>query len=76
MASVTDAAAEYTGEHYEFSNLTFSLKYTYNGCTIYSRWYQDPPDLASRYWFEENHASSKVLGMRILDSLSLFMGRR
>lgn len=87
IASVMDANAMYfSGEYYTISGLCCSLKYTReleiddDGNTVkvqcYTRWAGSvPPSLNSFYWLEPPTASGKTTGKRILDAVSIFLGR-
>jgi hypothetical protein len=82
IASAWDASENYSGTYYEIKDVVFSLSYDvrdeYNNVYHqYTRWTQDRIDnLKGFYFLEEDPVSSKVIGMRILDTLSLFIGRR
>lgn len=82
LAHVADAQDMYSGQYYEIRDVCFSLSYDRmdsvgNRYHQYSRWGQDDiPQLNGFYFFEQDPVSTKVTGMRVLDSLSLFIGKR
>lgn len=81
LAHALDASSMYDGTYYEIKDVVFSLSYDvedeyHNVYHQYTRWTQDDiPQLNGFYFLEEDAASNKVIGMRILDSLSLFIGK-
>jgi len=81
VAHALDAQSNVTEVSYRLRDICFSLSYENkdvygNIYHLYSRWSQEIPQLNGFYFLEEDAASSKVIGMRILDSLSLIIGRR
>jgi hypothetical protein len=82
IAHAVDADRMYNGTYYEIKDVVFSISYDIvdeyaNVYHQYTRWVQnDIPSLNGFYFFEEDPATTKVKGMRILDTLSLFIGRR
>lgn len=81
LAGVLDAERMYSGTYYDISDVQFSLSYDRKdentGITRhwYTRWYQGtPPQLNGLYFLENDQASGRTIGMRALDSLSLFIG--
>jgi hypothetical protein len=82
VLATLDADAKYfSGEYYNLKNLCYSLSYNRelddgNVVKCYSRWKGSvPTSLNSFYWLEPPSASSKAVAYRILDALSLFIGR-
>jgi hypothetical protein len=81
LASILDAEKNYSGTYYEIKDVVFSLSYDVhdeyqNVYHQYTRWAQDRIDnLNGFYFLEEDPVSKKVIGMRIFDVLSLFIGK-
>jgi hypothetical protein len=79
MASVLDAKRMYSGDYYDFKRICYSLSYDHiidnKRYHCYTRWPGSmPPELNELYWLDRADASSKTVGYRILDTLSLFVG--
>jgi hypothetical protein len=81
LASTLDAERMYSGTYYDITNICYSLTYDIKdefGSTHhqYSRWVSDgQPVLNGFYSLETDKTSQKVIGMRALDVLSLFIGK-
>lgn len=82
ILATLDADAKYfSGEFYNLKNLCYSFSYNRelddgNVVKCYTRWRGSVPTcLNSFYWFEPPSASDKTVVYRILDALSLFIGR-
>jgi hypothetical protein len=78
VLAVQDASLLYTGSHYDFRNIGYTLSYerTIKGrpCRYFSRWAESsPPQLSGFYWIEGQSASNKQLLYRALDTKSLFL---
>jgi hypothetical protein len=81
LAKAWDAESMYDGTYYEIKDVVFSLSYDitdeyHNTYHQYSRWHTDGvPRLNGFYQLIEDPASTRVIGMRILDAASLFIGK-
>lgn len=83
LASVLDAERMYSETYYEIRNVQFSLSYDTRDekyGDIYHQYtrFLSPGGVTLNgfYFFEEDPVSTKVVGYRVLDSLSLIIGRR
>jgi hypothetical protein len=81
MTSVLDVERMYTsGIYYDFKRICYSLSYDREienkRFHCYTRWPGSvPSSLNELYWLDRPDASHKTVGYRILDTLSLFIGR-
>lgn len=81
IAHALDAQSMYNGTYYEIKDVVFSISYDIvdeyaNEYHQYTRWKSEGlPTLNGFYFLEEDPASTKVIGMRALDTLSLFIGK-
>lgn len=81
MLSTKDVSTmRLSGEYYEITNVSYSLKYIRRyrdgDVSCYARWAGSlPSDLNPLYWFDYNTPSDTTLVQRILDAGSLFVGK-
>lgn len=81
MLSTKDVSTmRLSGEYYEITNVSYSLKYIrryHDGdVSCYARWAGSlPSNLNPLYWFDCNAPSDTTLVQRILDAGSLFVGK-
>jgi hypothetical protein len=81
LAQAIDAGKMYSGTYYEIRGVNFSFSYNisdefHNVYHQYSRYVSSGiPQLNGFYFLEEEPKSGKVMGMRVLDALSLFIGK-
>jgi hypothetical protein len=80
LAGVLDAERMYSDTYYEIENVMFSISYDTldevgNSIHAYTRFLSGSPvTLNGFYFFEEDPVSTKVIGYRALDALSLILG--
>lgn len=81
MLSTKDVSTmRLSGEYYEITNVSYSLKYirryTDGDVSCYARWAGSlPSDLNPLYWFDANSPSDATITQRVLDAGSLFIGK-
>lgn len=81
MLSTKDVSTmRLSGEYYEITNVSYSLKYIRRfgdgDVSCYARWAGSlPSDLNPLYWFDCNTPSDTTLVQRVLDAGSLFVGK-
>jgi hypothetical protein len=83
LASVLDAERMYNETYYEIDNIQFSFSYDITDADTgmihhqYTRFLSPGVvTLNGFYFFEEDPVSTKVIGYRVLDALSLILGKR
>jgi hypothetical protein len=81
VVAIWDAERVYNDEHYEFRDLTYSVKYVLRqpdglNWSMYYRWIEKTtPGLSGFYWLESSGPSQRVAGYRALDTVSLLLGK-
>lgn len=81
MLSTKDVSTmRLSGEYYEITNVSYSLKYIRRypdgDVSCYARWSGSlPSDLNPLYWFDCNTPSDTTLTQRVLDAGSIFIGK-
>jgi hypothetical protein len=80
VAKVWDAERAYSDTYYEIKDIVFSISYDiqdeyHNVFHQYTRWVSGGLSQLSGYYSLEEDPSGKVIGMRVLDTLSLFIGK-
>lgn len=82
VAHVADVKANFSEGVYDVSKCIVSYEYTKTSASdapyhCYSRWVTSPPDLQGFYWFDAaDPVTGKVKMFRVLDIMSLVLGRR
>lgn len=81
MLSTKDVSTmQLSGEYYEITNVSYSLKYIrryHDGdVSCYARWAGSlPSGLNPLYWFDVNSPSDTTIVQRVIDAGSLFIGK-